>query len=238
MKEIAGHGEKKGQQLFLWMLLDGVGLAFIAGCTILEGFDLWKDFFGEHYDTNKASIAFWISGRSCQVIGLMLLIAHAASMMCQPEVERAGMILLTTGPLLNLCASSLFLNASGSDPYFLFNRQWATTELVELVGIVILDLSLIDFSDHLIILSAEVAGFSILACAAIIDFDYSSGARTPDIGLRIDIVHLSDCVGLGLLTVVAIAQYHIKESKHSSHAHTKVTRKIDKALQSLNRDLH
>ena len=210
-----GHHAAHQQQssLLLWMLVDGVGLAMIAGCTILEGMDLWNDFFSEHYASNHASMAFWVSGRSCQVLGLLALIAHAATLQIQPELERAGMVLLTAGPILNICACSLFSNTV-ADPYYLFNRAWLSTETIELLGITVLDLSLID-ADHTIVLSAEVAGFSILACAAILDFDFSSGV--PEIGVRLDMVHVSDCFGLFLLTVVAVAQYFIKESKHVSH---------------------
>jgi len=138
---------------------------------------------------------------------------HAATLQIQPEVERAGMILLTAGPVLNICACSLFSNVS-ADPYYLFNRQWLSTEVVELVGISILDLSLID-ADHIIVLSFEIAGFSILACAAMLDFDFSSGGA-PEVGYRLDMLHLSDVFGLGCLTAVAIAQFFIKESKHHS----------------------
>jgi len=204
------HSHSSGQQLFLWMLLDGIGLAIIAGCTILEGGSLWKDYFSEHVHQNTGSICFWVSGRSCQVLGLILLILHAATMQVQPQVERSGMILLTVGPLLNICGCSLF--SDPADPYFLYNRQWMATELIELVGISVLDLSLLD-AEHLVILSAEVAGFSILACAAVLDFDFSNGSP-PEVGLKMDMIHLSDCFGLFLLTLVAVAQYAIKEQKH------------------------
>jgi len=131
-------------------------------------------------------------------------------MQVQPQLERSGMILLTVGPLLNICGCSLF--SDPADPYYLYNRQWMATELIELVGISVLDLSLLD-AEHLVILFAEVAGFSILACAAVLDFDFSSGSL-PDVGLKIDMIHLSDCFGLFLLTLVALAQYAIKEHKH------------------------
>ena len=53
-----------------WMIVDGVGLAIIATCTIMEGFELWRDYFSEYSDDNMPSIMFWISGRICQVLGL------------------------------------------------------------------------------------------------------------------------------------------------------------------------
>lgn len=209
----SNHGGNGNASLFLWMLVDGVGLAVIAACTILEGVDLWGDFFNEHYSTNREAIAFWISGRTCQVMGLLFLITHAATFQIKPEIEKAGMTLLTAGPILNICACSLF-HVTSIDPYYLFNRQWLVTEIIELIGISILDLSLID-AEHYLVLTAEVVGFAILSCAAILDFDFSSGG--PQIGCRLDMVHVSDCFGLGLLTVVAIGQYYLKESKHNQH---------------------
>jgi len=191
------------------MLVDGVGLGLIAGCTLLEGRDLWTDYFQEHASANQGSIAFWIAGRSCQVMGLLLLIAHAASLQILAEIESAGMTLLTAGPILNIIACSLFR----SDPELHFCSQWMLTEIIELVGISILDLSLLNM-EHIFVLSAEVVGFSILACAAILEFDFSVVDDTSWIGTRLDPVHVFDCLGLLLLTIVAIAQYSIKESKH------------------------
>jgi len=194
----------------LWMLVDGVGLGLIAGCTILEGRDLWTDYFQEHYAANLSSVAFWCSGRSCQVMGLILLIAHAASLQILPEIETAGMTLLTAGPLLNIVACSFFTSDTAE---LHFCKQWMLTEIIELVGISILDLSLLNM-EHIFVLTAEVVGFAILACAALLDFDFSVFDGSGWIGTRLDPVHVFDCLGLLLLTIVAVAQYHIKESKH------------------------
>ena len=207
------HLHNPGTSVLLWMLVDGIGLAIITACTILEGFELWRDYFNEYAGFNCSSLTFWLSGRTCQVVGLMSLITHAASMQVFHELEWAGMMMLTAGPLLNMCACSIF--DSGADYFFIYNKQWMTSESLELLGIVILDLSLIEGPEHLV-LSAEVIGFMILACAAIIDFEYSIGHWIPSTSIRVDLIHLSDCFGLGLLTVVAIGQYHIKMAKHKA----------------------
>ena len=228
------------------MLVDGVGLAIIAACTILEGMDLWKHIFGEHFDTNEYAMTFWFSGRGCQVFGLLLLISHAASFQLFPVIEQGGMFFLTLGPLLNMAACTLF--DSGSDVTFSFNKQWLCSESLELLGISILDLSLVDFEEHWV-LTAEVTGFSILALAAVLEFKfveievleqamdagsvstagYSQLMPAFILGLfptsmrdmcpssvtwRADPIHLSDCFGLFLLTVVAFIQYNIKVAKH------------------------
>lgn len=206
----AGRSHNTGASMLLWMLVDGIGLAIIAACTILEGFELWKDYFNEYLEMNVSSLTFWFSGRFCQIVGLMSLIIHAASMQVFHELEWAGMMMLTAGPLLNMCACSIF--DSGTDPSYMFNKQWMTSESLELLGIFILDLSLIEGPEHLV-LSAEITGFAILACAAILDFEYTMNRSFPSATIRVDLIHLSDCFGLGLLTIVAIGQYHIKMAK-------------------------
>lgn len=208
-----------GASMLLWMLVDGIGLAIITACTIMEGFELWKDYFNEYLEYNVPSLTFWFSGRFCQVVGLMSLIIHAASMQVFHELELAGMMMLTAGPLLNICACSIF--DSGTDVSYIFNKQWMTSESLELLGIFILDLSLIEGPEHLV-LSAEITGFAILACAAVLDFEYTIGSCIPSVAIRVDLIHLSDCFGLGLLTIVAVGQYHIKLAK-SKTIHDTVT---------------
>jgi hypothetical protein len=61
----------------LWMLVDGIGLAIVAGATIMEGVHLWKEFFHSFWNTyNNISIIFWLLGRSCQVFGIVILIGN------------------------------------------------------------------------------------------------------------------------------------------------------------------
>jgi hypothetical protein len=205
--------ESHGTSMLLWMLVDGVGLSLIAACTILEGFELWKDFFNEYLEYNYPAMSFWFSGRICQTMGLVILLLHAASMQGFHELEWAGMAMLTVGPVLNMCACSIF--DTGGDASFIFNKQWMTSESLELLGIFILDLSLVEGPD-LIVLLEEVIGFAILACAAIIDFEYSAGSFLPSTTMRVDLIHISDCLGLFLLTVVAVGQYHIRVAKHET----------------------
>ena len=207
--------------MMLWMLLDGIGLAIIASCTVMEGFELWKDFFAEYFSYNVPATIFWLCGRFSQVCGLLLLIAHAASHaigIMVHELEQCGMLMLSTGPILNLIACSIF--DSQADPTFVFNKQWISSECLELFGILLLDLSMMDGTDEMVLLE-EVIGFFILGCASLIDFDYSqlplvgdgmnhqngqrgilsfiggmfAGRNFPMITLRLDMIHVADCVG-------------------------------------------
>jgi len=58
----------------LWMIVDGIGLAIVAGATILEGMRLWKNSFHLFWLTQKTSLLYWFGGRSLQVSGLTVLI--------------------------------------------------------------------------------------------------------------------------------------------------------------------
>ena len=205
--------------MLLLMLLDGVGLAIIAGCTIVEGMELWTNYFREYVQPiNHPALAFWVCGRVSQVSGLLLLITYAASSaigVLVHELEQMGMLLLTLGPVLNLCACSVF--DSQADPSYAFNRQWLCSEALELTGIALLDLSMLDVADH-VVLFFEVVGFFVLGCASLFEFDYDGegsngglkGGAGPEVSLRLDLVHVTDAAGLLMLTCVACAQYRTK----------------------------
>jgi len=64
----------------LWMLVDGIGLAIVAGATIMEGIHLWNEFFHSFWYSNHISIIFWLLGRSCQVFGIVILIGNLPMM--------------------------------------------------------------------------------------------------------------------------------------------------------------
>ncbi len=64
------------------------------------------------------------------------------------------------GPVVNMCACCTFQHGSG---HFLFNRRWMSSETLELVGISILDISLVDMEEYMVLI-AEITGFLILSC--------------------------------------------------------------------------
>jgi hypothetical protein len=138
-------------------------------------------------------------------------LGHAASFQIFPEVERFGMLLLTIGPIVNIGACLTFHHHVDN----LFNRRWMSSETLELLGISILDISLIDMEEYLV-LSAELIGFFFLCCAAMLNFEYFPQGWIPDVGIRLDMVHSSECFGLVMLSVVAYAQYRIKCAKHEA----------------------
>jgi len=125
-------------------------------------------------------------------------------------LELIGMVLISTGPLLNLVSCYLFTDAE--DPNYLYKKQWASTELVEFAGMLILDVSLIHM-EEIYVLTAEVVGFFVLCCAAALQFNYEANVRLPCVTLRLDTVHSGECFGLILLTCVAFAQYRMKLHK-------------------------
>lgn len=141
-------------------------------------------------------------------------------------LELVGMVLISTGPLLNLVSCYLFTN--NDDPNYLYKKQWASTELVEFTGMLILDVSLIHM-EEIYVLTAEVVGFFVLCCAAALQFNFEANVRLPSVTLRLDTVHSGECFGLILLTCVAFAQYRMKlhklehqqkvQQKHSHGTH-------------------
>jgi hypothetical protein len=70
------------------------------------------------------------------------------------------------------------------------------------------------------VLIAEVVGFLTLCLSAGTDFDYAVGKTLPSIGLRLDLVHSSECLGLIVLIAVACIQFRIKSLKHEHEKHS------------------
>ncbi len=139
-------------------------------------------------------------------------IGHAATFQIFPDIERFGMFLLTIGPLTNMASCYSFRH--DSIPNFLYNRQWMSTETLEIIGISILDISMIDMEEHWV-LTAEVTGFVVLCHACMLQFDYLATQWMPSVYARIDMIHSSECFGLIMLIVVAYGQYRIKLAKHA-----------------------
>lgn len=158
---------------------------------------------------------FLSSLRACAV-------GHASSFQVFAAVERFGMLMLTLGPMLNLTSYGIFRSAA--HPSWIYNRGWLSSESLELLGIAVLDISLIDM-EEIWVLIAEVTGFMLLCGAAGLHFEYSNEYdRVPSVSLRLDTTHASECFGLIVLTIVAVCQYRIKVHKHQqsvlhNHAH-------------------
>lgn len=163
---------------------------------------------------NHGSIFWWFSGHAIQTIGLLYLIAHAALMQKYHALEHIGMILLLIGPAINMYScinysteSVLGKSPSGDAFGFMFNvtnmesvpfenervnhnhngynMQQLCTEIVEFVGILILNGSIYlehypsRFNEDYIILIIDVIGFAVLQVAAMAEFDYSRDNSTP-----------------------------------------------------------
>lgn len=196
--------------LGLLMLVDGIGLAVITAATVLEGFEFWSELFSPYWLTNEFTLSLWFMGRTSQIIGLIFLIGHASSFQIFPNVERFGMFCLTLGTVLNFTSYCMFRSAEHTS--WVDNRAWLSSETLELIGIGILDVSLFDM-EEILVLIAEVTGFIILCAAAALQFDYSM-LGFPLVSFRLDMIHASECFGLCMLIVVAVCQYQIKVHKH------------------------
>lgn len=136
-----------------------------------------------------------------------------------PVIEQFGMLLISSGPILNMVSCFLFVGTG--DP--LYKLQWYSTEIVELLGMIVLDISMIHM-EEIYVLTAELSGFFVLSCAAILQFMYAPGAIIPVITTRADTVHSSECFGLLLLSVVAVAQYQMKVHKQERKKRKQLTK--------------
>lgn len=155
---------------------------------------------------------------------VFIIVGFAATFQMFPAIEEFGMLLITTGPLLNMVSCYLFRNPE--DPLFLYNKGWICTEIVEILGMLVLDISMIHM-DEVYVLIAELVGFFLLCCAAALQFTYTAELPWPVVSARLDVVHSSECFGLILLSIVAIAQYQMKIHKlqhkntHNNHINHK-----------------
>ena len=134
--------------------------------------------------------------------------------------------MLTVGPILTATASAMF-DTGGLDPHALLNKRMVLTELVELTGILFLDLSFAEAS-NLLIFFIEIAGYMTLILSAICEFDFSPLVTQDSNGFLSDsvlskydtiiatfqattvkweLVRVSDCFGLVLLSLVSYCQY-------------------------------
>ena len=129
------------------------------------------------------------------------------------------MACLTIGPLLNLFSCS-FIKFHNIQHPFIFRRKWMISELLEITGILFLDVSCIDMEEYYVFL-AEVVGFGILSVASALNliFPNNDVSKYPFIGWKTDMTTSVDCTGLLILTIVALAQFLQKLSKSKKHAH-------------------
>lgn len=236
---------------YLLMLIDGIGLSLICGCTILEAFKEWNEFHKHYFQFNIVCLSLLVSGRICQVFGLLSLTGYALSLETAPDFEKIGMIMLTIGPILSGIAGAIF-DAGGIDDNCLLNKQWILSEMIELFGIILLDLSFLeDYLSHIQVFIVEVAGFFFLALAALLEFNFSpifprrfeSLENIHKASLENSLVkmlgnthirtnsaiHLFDCLGLLFLTVVSYFQYvyHVRAARRASKEDDKPFREND-----------
>jgi hypothetical protein len=210
------------------MCLDAIGLIIILWCTVFDVFLLWNEEMRFNYkdslnmfssltsrefddNGNHSSIFWWFSGHTIQAIGLLYLIAYAASLQKYHDLEKIGMFLLLLGPAVNMYScinygTESVQNKNNSAEIFPFsnfteiipfenervnhnhngyNMQWLCTEIVEFVGILILNGSIYleqsssKFNEDYIVLIIDVIGFAVLQVAAMAEFDYSRSTSMP-----------------------------------------------------------
>ena len=90
--------------------------------------------------------------------------------------------------------------------------SWLATECNELLGILILDVSMIDIGSHNVLI-AELLGFVILIIAAMVDYYISPVRWRPIYILRKDLKSITDATGLVMLSLVSIAHYRARQQR-------------------------
>jgi hypothetical protein len=75
------------------MFLDAVALALIACSTGYEGYEDWLNPLHVYYPYNIVTIFLWIIGLTLAIVGLIFVIANAASYETLPIAEHIGYIL-------------------------------------------------------------------------------------------------------------------------------------------------
>lgn len=183
-------------------------------CTFFEGVEDWHDGLRGGLESSPETVLFWVCGLLLAIFGLFFLIFHAAAFETVPDFEHVGMAMLTSAPLVNMCAWSMF--DSGMDPTHFYNKQWMATEVIEWAGMTTLCISYID-ADRYTLLVIELAGFFLLACAAMLNVIFLPDQTLPKLELRNDYVHIFDCFGLLLLCVVSGMQCYLKGLGQGGH---------------------
>ena len=174
-RELKAYHEKKEHIL---MYLDMFGLAFIAICTVYEGYQEWNQSYLGNFQYNVIPLACWYAGRAAQTFALIMLISHVYGNNVG-MFEVGGMYLLTIGPIINAFSAHYFRQIS--DPMRTLNKKWIAVEVTELIGILLLDWSCVEVAEwfEFHILVVELAGYSVVALAALLEFDFGVGPIVP-----------------------------------------------------------
>ena len=170
------HRPHSDRRELILIAIDALGLALITACTLFEGYQTWMDSYIGNFQYNVTPLACWYAGRCAQTLGLIMLIIHY----CGHSVgifEAGGMYLLTIGPVINFF-SAYFYHQS-NDLTGMWNKKWMATEVTELLGIALLDVSCFDFADEHAFckLIIELGGYYVVALAALLDFHFGDVAN-------------------------------------------------------------
>ncbi len=99
---------------------------------------------------------------------------------------------------------------SDGDALQIYNREWMYTEIIELVGMSFLVLSYIP-KVHSHVLALEICAYSGLIAAALVHVTPSvthlSLLPFQSVSLQLDIIHLTDIIGLSIITIVAVCGF-------------------------------
>lgn len=216
----------------LQMILDVFGLMIITLCTSVEAIEDWNSEFSEHFVGNEAAMFFWILGALLAVFGLIAIMFNCAAMERLKYLEHTGMAMLTLAPVVNSVAWCLLETGDLLDNYTLI-----ATEIVEFIGMNILNYSYWNKKYPWSECFIEMTGYSVLSCAAILDlFIYPEKITEPVISIRTSSANIMDVLGLIALMVVAIGKYQMHVDgveEYASNYSDSNEQHVDKAVLDL-----
>jgi hypothetical protein len=143
------------------------------------------------------------------------------------------MAMLTFAPIVNFIAWSCLHE---QDPAHLELEEYLSTETLEFLGMFLVCCS---YWNHDISSTYfELAGYTVLSCAALWDVSFPSSSPHFRIVIRSGSVHWCEAFGLFLLGVVAIGKYLIHDELHPSSASHPQHKKFDLPLPLLSSGGH
>jgi hypothetical protein len=189
--------------------LDIAGLVLLTVTTILDVLDL-EDYCGNKHFAKPFAARVIVSGVSLQIIGLVVLIYFSFNLQEHPNHEQIGMFLLTLGPLLNLFGKASF-KAVGDETFKLLVKSEAAFEIFEIVGMGVLDLSMIRAKGHeFLLLLVELFGLLLLSIKSLTEFEYQAvKQQVPAFQLKFDFMRGSEAMGYLLFVAKALYQYNL-----------------------------
>lgn len=188
----------------IWTSVDILGLLVYTALAISYSFDAWNEVFSSRLKANILPVLITGVGRLLVIFGLLLLIYNDVDEDTFDGEDFIGMGMLTIGPILNLIACFLFNTEDKCIKY-----AWMTDEILEIVGMLFLDLSMLTSRFHRVtIFVLEMVGFVILIGASLLNIEFLENEYLPfRVSITTEVANYWDIFASSLMTVVSCKEY-------------------------------